>query len=101
MIEGQTRRRWDRNLLGLIAKAQIFHQMMMQGEGKTMRALAKEAGVARSYFTRVFRLSFLAPDVVKAILQDDHLPDLTAKRLSVHTKFAYAWAEQRQQLGIR
>jgi hypothetical protein len=51
-----------------------------------MRALAKEAGVARSYFTRIFRLSFLAPDVVKAIVQGAHPPDLTAKRLSVHTK---------------
>jgi hypothetical protein len=72
LIEGQIRRRPDRNLLGLLAKAQIFHQMVMQGEGKTMRALAKEAGVARSYFTRLFRLSFLAPDVVQAILQGDH-----------------------------
>ena len=101
LIDGQSRRQADRTMLGLLAKAHSFHRMVMQGEGKTMRALAKEVGVARSYFTRIFRLSFLAPDVVKVILQGDHPPALTAKRLSVHTKLAPTWADQMNQLGIR
>ena len=35
-----------------------------------MTELAIEAGVGGSYFTRILRLSFLAPEVVKTILRD-------------------------------
>ena len=101
LIEGQARREPDRSMLSLLAKAQAYHQMVMNGEGKTLKALAEEADVARSYFTCIFKLSFLAPDVVKAIVNGRHPPDLTAKRLSLDTKLAPAWADQMSQLGIR
>jgi len=35
----------------------------MRGDGKTMTQLAKDARVTRSYFTRVLRLGFLAPEI--------------------------------------
>jgi hypothetical protein len=47
-----------------------------------MAQLAVEAGVVGSYFTRVLRLSFLAPEVVKAILHDRHPVMLSAKGLA-------------------
>ena len=40
--------------------------MVMGSGGKTMGQLAAEAGVVRSYFTRILRLSFLAPEIVTA-----------------------------------
>jgi hypothetical protein len=73
--------------------------MVMQGDGKTMAELAAEAGVTGSWFTRILRLSFLAPDVVKAILRDRHPIELSAKRLANDIRLPIAWNEQRAMLG--
>jgi hypothetical protein len=73
--------------------------MVMRNGGKTMRQLAADAGVGGSYFTRILRLSFLAPAVVNAILHDRHPIELTAKRLASQLRFPIAWDEQRALLG--
>ena len=67
---------------------------------KTMAELAVEASVGGLYFTRIPRLSFLAPDVVKTILRDRHPLELTAKKLARDTRLPIAWEEQRARLGI-
>ena len=74
--------------------------MVMRSSGKTMGQLAAEAGVVRSYFTRILRLSFLAPDIVKAILHDRHPIELSAKRLANDLRLPIAWDEQRVLLGL-
>ena len=74
--------------------------MVMRNRGKTIAELAAEAGVGGSYFTRILRLSFLAPDIVKTILRDRHPLELTAKRVAGDTRLPIAWAEQRARLGI-
>ena len=65
-----------------------------------MAELAVEAGVGGSYFTRILRLSFLAPEVVKTILRDRHLLELTAKKLAGDTHLPIAWEEQRARFGL-
>jgi site-specific DNA recombinase len=64
-----------------------------------MGQLAADAGVGGSYFTRILRLSFLAPETVRAILRDRHPIELTAKRLANQLRFPIAWDEQRALLG--
>ena len=56
--------------------------------------LAKEAGVGGSYFTRILRLSFLAPEVVKTILRFHHPIELNAKHLVNETRIPIAWKQQ-------
>jgi hypothetical protein len=73
--------------------------MVMRNCGKTMAELAAEAGVGGSYFTRILRLSFLAPDIVKAILRDQHPIELTAKRLANEIRLPVAWEDQHARLG--
>jgi hypothetical protein len=53
----------------------------MQEQGKSISELAGNVGVSPSYFTRVLRLSFLAPEIVRAILSGRQPPHLTAKHL--------------------
>jgi hypothetical protein len=74
--------------------------MVMSNPDKTMAEFAAEACVGGSYFTRVLRLSFLAPDVVKAILRGRQPVGLTSKRLLSDTRFPIAWQEQKARLGI-
>jgi hypothetical protein len=96
---GGVRRQPDHSLHRILARAHRYNGMIMQNAGKTMRQLAADAGVGGSYFTRILRLSFLAPAVVKAILHDRHPIELTAKRLANQLRFPIAWDEQRALLG--
>ena len=73
--------------------------MVMHSRGRAMAELAAEAGVGGSYFTRILRLSFLAPEVVKAILRDRHPIEPTAKRLANEVRPPIAWEDQHALLG--
>ena len=94
------RREPDHSLCRLLAQAYRYNEMVMRGGGKTMAELASEVGVTGSWFTRILRLSFLAPDVVKAILRDHHPIELTAKRLANDVRLPISWEEQLTLLGI-
>lgn len=104
LIEGKAhhpRTAPDRSLLRLLAQAHQFRARVMQGRGQTIAALAAEAGVGASYFTRIVRSGFLAPDVVTAILQGRQPPELNAKQLSLHIRLPIGWNDQVAALGIR
>ena len=104
LIEGEAkhpRTTPDRSLLRLLAQAHQFRALVMRGGGMSITALAAEAGVGASYFTRVLRLGFLAPGVVTAILQGRHPPALNAKQLSLHIRLPIGWTDQVAALGIR
>ena len=68
--------------------------------GMSFAALAKREGVSPSYFTRLVRLSYLAPDITQAILDARQPPDLTADKLLAHSRLPLAWHEQRTLLGF-
>jgi site-specific DNA recombinase len=92
-------RRTDRSLLRLVAQAQQFSTLVMNGNGRSMQDLAAEAGVSPSYFTRVVRLSFLAPEITKAILQGRQPSEFSAVKLLGASRLARHWPDQRRQLG--
>ena len=97
LIDGagsDARRKPDHSLHRVLAQAQQYNAMVMRNHGKMMVDLAAEVGVGGSYFTRILRLSFLAPDVVKAILRDRHPIELTAKRLTNEVRLPIAWEDQ-------
>ena len=98
---GGARRQPDHSLHRILARAYRYNGMVMRNAGKTMRQLAADAGVGGSYFRRILRLSFLAPEVVKAVLRDRHPIELTAKRLANEVRLPIAWDEQLTLLGTR
>ncbi|MPY73429.1 MAG: recombinase family protein [Alphaproteobacteria bacterium] len=94
------RRKPDHSLCRVLVHAHRYHAMVMHNGGRTMADLAAEAGVGGSYFSRILRLGFLAPDIVTAVLRDRHPVELTAKRLANEVRLPGAWEEQRTLLGI-
>lgn len=104
VIEGQKGKRQnqkpDRSLVRLLVYATDFHDRVMKSRGTSIREIAEEAGVSRSYFTRILRLAYLAPDIVQAILSGEHPPDLTAARLAAASRLPLTWPQQREVLGI-
>ena len=53
-----------------------------------------------SYFTRVLRLAYLAPDIVEAIVFGRQPRDLSANRLVRRLDLPTDWAGQREYLGF-
>ncbi len=50
--------------------------------------------------TRLVRLTFLAPDIVKDILDGHHPPTVNAAKLLKDTRLPLHWNEQRASLGF-
>ena len=92
--DGGARRKLDRSLYRILAQAYQYNAMMMRNDGKTIAQLAAQVGVGGSYFSRILRLSFLAPEIVKAILRDRHPIELTAKRLAYRLHLPIGWDAQ-------
>jgi site-specific DNA recombinase len=63
-----------------------------------LREIAAEEGVVGSYVSGLVRLAFLAPDMVTAILNGRHPPQLTANRLMDDTRLPLDWSTQRELL---
>jgi hypothetical protein len=90
----------DGRLIKLLIRAHRFNATLVRRDDVPFAVLAEREGVSRSYFTRLVRLSYLAPDMTQAIL-DGHQPrDLTAEKLLEHSRLPLAWHDQRTALGF-
>ena len=87
-------------LIKLLIRAHRFNTTLVDGDSMPFAALAKREGVSPSYFTRLVRLSYLAPDITQAILDGRQPCDLTADQLLAHSRLPLAWQEQRALLGF-
>jgi site-specific DNA recombinase len=90
----------DARLIKLLIRAHRFNTTLVDSDGVSFAALAKREGVSRSYFTRLVRLSYLAPDITQAILDGGQPRALTADKLLAHSRLPLGWHEQRTVLGF-
>ena len=93
----QARGRPDDTLIKALARAFRWKRMLESGEFATIAELAEGEGIASSYMTRVLRLTLLAPDIVKAILDGKQGPGVTLAR--VLEPFPLEWEAQRWLLA--
>jgi site-specific DNA recombinase len=90
----------DARLIKLLIRAHRFNATLVGSGGSPFAALAKQEGVSPSYFTRLVRLSYLAPDITQAILDGRQPSHLTADKLLAHSRLPLAWQDQRTLLGF-
>jgi site-specific DNA recombinase len=90
----------DARLIKLLIRARRFNTALVRSDSLSFAALAKQEGVSPSYFTRLVRLSYLAPDITLAILDGRQARDLTADKLLAHSRLPLAWHDQRIVLGF-
>src|ERR1700756_669053 len=90
----------DARLVKLLIRARRLNATLLDSDGVPFAALAKRQGVSPSYFTRLVRLSYLAPDITEAILDGRQPLDLTADKLLAHSRLPLGWHEQRTVLGF-
>jgi len=88
----------DPILVRLLVRAHAIRARLLQDPSLTLKEIAAEEGVVSSYVSRLVRLAFLAPDIVTAILNGRHPPQLTANRLMDDTRLPLDWRAQRELL---
>lgn len=88
--------RVDSTLVKALARAFRWKRMLESGDFTTVKELAEHEKLGFSYMTRVLRLSLLAPDIVEAILEGRHGPQVTLGRLM--ESFPVEWEGQKRHL---
>lgn len=86
-------RKPDNALVKALARAFRWKRRLESGDFATIAELAEREGIAPSYMTRVLRLTLLAPDIVEAILDGRHEPNITLAHLM--EPFPKEWEGQR------
>jgi site-specific DNA recombinase len=85
-------------LVALIAEAHAFRNIVLASPEETIDQIATRLGRCRSRSAKLLRLSFLAPDIVAAIVDGQSLP--FGVRALLHQALPNCWADQRTLLGI-
>ena len=89
----------DPNLVRLIARAHLYRERLIGDANLPLSHIARQQRLNRSYLARIVQLSYLAPDIVKAILDGRQPRHLTVRKL-VAGNLPLAWADQRTVLGF-
>ena len=91
----------DDGLASLIARAIATRNMFLAGGDDSIDAMASRLGVRRDYVAVLVRLSYLSPDIVRAILAGQQPVELMPTRLvMVSRNVPHDWQEQRRLLGF-
>lgn len=89
-------------LINLFVKAFDVRDKILNGSGESIEASAKRIGTNANYITALLRISFLAPDIIAAVLDGRHPPTLTARNFITKTHtLPRAWSLQRRHLGFQ
>jgi site-specific DNA recombinase len=89
----------DEKLVMLIAEAQQAKALVLASPGKPIQRIAAEAGRCRKRLPKLVRLSWLAPDIVRAILSGRFAPSVTTTEL-LEMELPFDWRQQRVMLGL-
>jgi site-specific DNA recombinase len=90
----------DPTLIRLLARAHAMRKELETGHHETLDACARAMGATASYFSRIVRLAYLAPDITTAILDGRQPATLSATRLAEARALPVTWTEQRRSLGF-
>ena len=86
----------DETLIRSIAKAHRYYDAIKQG--RTFEEIAAAENLSKRRILQVIDLAFLAPDIVKSIMQGDQPIGLTAKWLGQHP-LPSDWRDQRRAVA--
>ncbi len=101
VIGGKLQDEPDIELIKLIAKARSWWIELRDGKIESQKDLATREKLDRGDVSRILKLAFLAPDIVRAILAGEQPIDLTANTLMRQaSKLPHDWSRQKTLLGF-
>jgi DNA invertase Pin-like site-specific DNA recombinase len=90
----------DPKLTKLLVRAHRLKEKLRGKPGARITNLAMTEKLSPSYVAMLLRLTFLAPDITRAILEGRHPGGFTAQQLVTHAALPLAWPDQREALGF-
>lgn len=88
----------DSRLVGLVAEAHVVRKAVLEQNG-SLAQIASRLSKCRGHLAVMMRISYLAPDIVAAIVEGRQPVSLKRKTLMA-TQLSLDWSEQRRQLGF-
>lgn len=88
----------DSRLVGLVVEARAVRKTVLGQTGSLMQ-IAARLGKCRGGLADMIRISYLAPDIVAAIM-DGRQPATLKRKTLMATPLSPDWSEQRRQLGF-
>jgi site-specific DNA recombinase len=90
----------DPKLIKLLVRAHRLKEKLRGSPGARIADLAIREKLSPSYVALLLRLTFLAPDITRAILEGRQPGGFTAQKLVTYSGLPLGWPEQRQALGF-
>ena len=90
----------DDRLIQVVRKAIDWQERLTSGKAKGVAQIAAEEKISTSHVTRMVYRSFLAPDIVKSIIDGTQPASLTSEMLKQYLPLPIDWNEQRVLLGF-
>ena len=85
-------------LIQAVVRGSHWRKQLRTGSAISIKEFAKEQGVTPSYLMRLLRVSFLAPDIIEAILDGTQPATMTLERF--RRPVPLEWSKQRQLFGF-
>ncbi len=90
----------DQRLIASIRKAQGWLEQLTSGKTTSLGAIAKAEGVTTTHVTNIINRAFLAPDIMRMIMNGTQPATLTSDLLKRVLPLPLDWEEQRQLVGF-
>ena len=90
----------DDRLIQVIRKAIDWQERLTSGRAKGVAQIAAEERISTSHVTRMIYRSFLAPDIVRSVMDGTQPAHLTSETLKQCLPLPIDWNEQRVLLGF-
>jgi len=98
--ENNTQHFKDPYLIQHISKAYQWLTLLTSGKAKSIREITKTEGLDRSHVVRTINRAFLAPDIIRAILNGTQPSHFNLKYLKQFKTLPIDWLQQRNLLGF-
>jgi DNA invertase Pin-like site-specific DNA recombinase len=101
VIGGGSADQIDHGLVSLLGRAMATRRKFLSGQEDSVDSMASRLSLRRDYLSVLLRLSYLSPEIVRAILAGRHPVELTPTRLIELSKnLPHDWREQSRVLGF-
>ncbi|MEX6634568.1 recombinase family protein [Hyphococcus lacteus] len=90
----------NETIAGLLKTAFLWRDRWFNNPDTALKDIAKEANTDISDVSKQMRLAFLAPDIVRALLDGTTSDDWTPERLRRLADLPLTWSEQRRLFGL-
>ena len=101
VIENGAEAEVNAGLAAMIGEAFAIQKQLLSGSDASIEAMSRRLGMNKCRLTSLLRLSYLAPDIVRALLEGRQPSELTPTQLLRLSKdLPHDWSEQRHVLDF-